>query len=864
MGHTLVIVESPTKARTIRGFLPPGYVVEASLGGVRDLPASAADIPAALKKEKWARLGVDVENEYQPLYIIPSAKAKTIKQLKESLKGADEVLIATDEDREGESIGWHLLEILKPKVPVRRMVFHEITREAIQAALNATRDVDTRLVRAQETRRILDRLYGYTLSPLLWKKIARGLSAGRVQSVAVRLLVQRERERRAFRSGTWWDLVAQLKQQGGGTPFESTLLSVGGTRIAEGRDFDAATGKLLAGRDVVLLDEAAAHALAERLRGVVWSVEDVEEREESRRPAAPFTTSTLQQEANRKLGFGARDTMRVAQKLYEQGLITYMRTDSVNLSNAAVESARNAVAVRFGENYLSPSPRRYTTKAKGAQEAHEAIRPAGNAIPTAGELKLEGVEAALYDMIWMRTMATQMADARLRLATVTVAADDARFRASGRRIEFAGFFRAYVEGSDDPEAALEDRDAPLPALRSGERLDLNAVNPASHETRPPARYTEATLVQALEREGIGRPSTYATIIDTIQNRGYARKQSNQLVPTFTALAVTNLLEQNFPHLVDIGFTARMEGTLDEIAEGDAEWLPYLDKFYKGAEGIEEQVKSHEGEIDAREACTLQFGGLDAEVRVGRFGAYLEGKTEGGETVRASIPDTVAPADLTDEEVERIIRQKVEGGEAFARHPDDDKPIYIRVGPYGPYVQLGEESDEGAPKRVSLPKGITPETITVEQALALLELPRLLGQHPETGKDVRAAIGRFGPYVMHDGTFASLKSTDDVLAIGLPRALELFELKKAGPGKRGLVRVVGPHPVDGESIEAYVGKFGPYVKHGGINATLPKNLPVEDVTVELAVELLAERAAAPPKEKKTTRKAATRKPAAKKK
>jgi len=850
MAKKLVIVESPTKAKTIKAFLPKEYQVEASMGSVRDLPAKAADVPAALKKEKWGRLGVDVDNDFQPHYVIPSAKSKVVKVLKDALKDADEVVIATDEDREGESIGWHLLEILRPKVPVTRMVFHEITEQAIRNALSNPRQIDTRLVRAQETRRILDRLYGYTLSPLLWKKIARGLSAGRVQSVAVRMLVTRELERRAFHSGLYWDLKATLAPADRATlEFDATLVALGGKRLAGGRDFDPATGRIAQGKDVLLLNEGEARALRERLLVSDWRVGEIEEREEVRRPYPPFTTSTLQQEANRKLGLSAQQTMRVAQKLYEQGLITYMRTDSVNLSGEAIDAARGAVAGKYGAEYLSPGPRKFTTKSKGAQEAHEAIRPAGTRMPTSAELRLDGADAAVYDLIWKRTMATQMADARLRFVTATIDAADATFRANGRRVEFAGFFRAYVEGSDDPEAALEDRDAPLPQLRKGEPLTSIEVEPVSHETKPPARYSEAALVQALEREGIGRPSTYASIINTIQDRGYVRKQGQQLIPTFTAMAVTSLLEDHFPQLVDLNFTAQMEQTLDDIAAGDAEWLPYLRRFYTGQEGLEEQVKEREENIDPRKACTIQFEDLGADVRVGRFGAYLEKEGEDGENIKASLPENVAPADLTAEEADRIIKQKLGGAEALGMHPESGEPIYLRVGPYGPYVQLGEEAEGKKVVRTSLPKGVTPENITVEQAVGLVGLPRTVGAHPESGKDIKAAIGRFGPYVMHNGEFASLKPTDDVLTVTLPRALELFDLKKVGAGKRGLVRVIGPHPADGEPVEAYVGRYGPYVKHGEINAPLPKDISVDSITVLEAAKLLADRAANPP-EKKT--------------
>lgn len=848
----LVIVESPTKARTIKAFLPKEYQVEASMGSVRDLPAKAADVPAALKKEKHGRLGVDVENDFQPLYVVPSAKAKVVKHLKDALKDADEVVIATDEDREGESIGWHLLELLKPKVPVSRIVFHEITREAIVDALGHSRQIDAQLVRAQETRRILDRLYGYTLSPLLWKKIARGLSAGRVQSVAVRLLVMRERDRRAFHSAAYWDLKASLANNANGAGFDAMLVALAGRRLAGTRDFDPSTGHLIQGRDVLLLDADAARGLTERLRNASWRVGDVEEKEEVRRPAPPFTTSTMQQESNRKLGLSAQQTMRVAQKLYEQGYITYMRTDSVHLSEQAMTAARNAVSSKYGNEYLSPSPRQFTTKSKGAQEAHEAIRPAGNRMPTSSDIGLHDIEAALYDLIWKRTMATQMADARLRLVGANIEADDATFRANGRRVEFPGFFRAYVEGTDDPEAALEDRDAPLPPLKKGDALGLRDLVPLGHETKPPARFSEASLVQALEREGIGRPSTYASIINTIQDRGYARKQGQQLVPTFTALAVTALLEEYFPRLVDVGFTAQMEQTLDDIAAGDAEWLPYLKTFFLGDEGLDGQVRRQEEKVDPREACTIRFDDLDAEVRVGRYGAYLE-KTGNGEVIKATLPDNIAPADLDNDEAGKIVQQKLGGAEAFGHHPVTGAPIYLRVGPYGPYVQLGDEGEEENGKktkvvRTSLPKGVTAENITIEKAVGLLSLPRSLGAHPETGKDVKAGLGRFGPFVVHDSFYASLKPTDDVLTVTLDRALELFEVKKLGAGKRGLARIIGPHPKDGELIEGYVGRYGPYVKHGDVNAPVPKTTSIDDITIEEAVTLLDHRAANPPEKK----------------
>jgi len=585
---TLVIVESPTKARTIRNYLPNDYRVEASMGHVRDLPQSASEIPAAVKGEKWAQLGVNVEADFEPIYVVPKDKKKIVTQLKEALKGVTELILATDEDREGESISWHLYQLLKPKVPTKRMVFHEFTKEAIQKALKDCRTIDEQLVRAQETRRILDRLVGYTLSPLLWKKIAWGLSAGRVQSVAVRLLVTKERQRRAFHEGTYWDLKASLEQEK--SPFSAVLVTLGGTKIATGSDFDPTTGRITAGRNVVLLNEEEAEALKARLEGKTWTVTDIEERPVTRKPAPPFTTSTLQQESNRKLRLSARDTMRVAQNLYEQGYITYMRTDSVHLSDQAISAARACVEQKYGKQYLSPQPRQYTTKSKGAQEAHEAIRPAGSSFRTPQETGLTGREFSVYDLIWKRTVASQMADSRQTQITVQIQVEDAGFRSSGKRIDFPGYLRAYVEGSDDPDAALEDQEVILPALKVGDHPQCRELETVSHETQPPARYTEATLVKTLESEGIGRPSTYASIIGTIIDKDYAQLVNNALIPTFTAFAVTDLLEKHFPDIVDPSFTSKMEQTLDEISTGEAQWLPYLKEFYLGEQGLETLVK----------------------------------------------------------------------------------------------------------------------------------------------------------------------------------------------------------------------------------------------------------------------------------
>lgn len=870
----LVIVESPTKAKTIRNYLPSGYKVEASMGHVRDLPRSASEIPAKVKGEKWAQLGVNTQADFEPLYVIPSDKKKVVKALKEALKDADELVLATDEDREGESISWHLLQVLSPKVPTKRMVFHEITQEAIQQALNNCRDIDDQLVHAQETRRILDRLVGYTLSPLLWKKIAGGLSAGRVQSVAVKVVVNREKERRAFRKGTYWDLKATLLKDK--NSFEAKLYTLDGTRLATGNDFDESTGQIAAGREVVLLNEEQARELQARIEAGIWTVSSLDERPSTRKPSPPFTTSTLQQEANRKLRLSARETMRVAQNLYEQGYITYMRTDSVHLSQQAIAAARSCVETKYGTDYLSPKPRQYATKSKGAQEAHEAIRPAGSTFRTPSETGLSGREGALYDLIWKRTVATQMAEARQTHITVLVEVDNAVFRATGKRIDFPGFFRAYVEGSDDPDAALEDREVLLPRLSTGDALDCSELEAIGHETQPPSRFTEASLVKVLESEGIGRPSTYATVIGTIIDRGYVRLVNNSLVPTFTAFAVTSLLEQNFPDLVDVHFTARMEQTLDDISTGEVDWLPYLKDFYKGDKGLEHQVHDREEQIDPSEARTVRLNDLSAKVRIGRYGPYVEIEKDGEEeSIRASIPPDVPPADLDDEQIERIVRQKIEGPDKVGLHPETGEPIYAKIGPYGPYVQLGEATDDHPnPKRASLPKGMQLEDVTLETAVGLLSLPRLLGTHPETGAPIKAGQGRFGPYIVHDQgkegkDYRSIKGDDDVLTIGLDRALEMLAQPKASRGRKKAtpLREIGKHPDDDEPIAVFNGPYGHYVKHGKINASVPENTEIDSITLEQALEWINAKAATKKtkggkrkttKSKKTTKTAAASK------
>ncbi len=855
----LVIVESPTKARTISRFLPDDYRVEASMGHVRDLPSSASEIPEKLRGESWATLGVNVDAGFQPLYVVSPGKRDVVKKLKAAVKDADELYIATDEDREGESIGWHLVELLEPKVPVKRMVFHEITERAIRDALEQTRDIDGRLVDAQETRRVLDRLVGYSISPLLWRKIAPRLSAGRVQSVAVRLLVMRERERLEFVKASYWDLTARLDKAG--KAFDAALTHVGDVRVAQGRDFDPDTGRLRTGleigKDVVTLDESAAAALVEPARAGRWSVTQVEERETSRSPAPPFTTSTLQQESSRKLGLAAKDTMRVAQSLYENGYITYMRTDSISLSSEALQAAKDAIVSRYGAEYLADGDRRFRRSAAKTQEAHEAIRPAGTQMKTAAEHGLKGVEASLYDLIWKRTVASQMRDARINTVTARIAASvpeqavaaagvqaggsSLTFRASGRTVVFPGFFRAYVEGSDDPEAALDDKDQPLPALAKDDALALEALNAVGHETKPPARYTDASLVKLLESEGIGRPSTYASIIDTILARRYAVKSGQQLVPTFTAFATTNLLEQQFRRLVDTEFTAQMESALDDIASGDLASTGYLRDFYLGDQGIDARVKAALDEVDARGISTIESVAWDPyRVRVGRYGPYAEGEVD-GQTLTASLPGDAAPADISREDLERFLREGNMGDVEVAREPASDEAIYLKRGPFGPYLQLGAGDGDAKPKRVSLPPGVAPHDLTPELAVDLMALPRRLGEHPESGDAVEVGIGRFGPYVRHQRTYASIPKDQFLLEVTLERALELIANKS---GRAGPLRTLGEDPATGEVVEIRDGRYGPYAKRGKVNASLPKDVTPDEITLEHAVELLNARAAAP--------------------
>ena len=831
----LVIVESPSKAGTIGRYLGGDYAVEATAGHVVDLPKKG--------------LAVDVDHGFEPKYETVRGKGKVIEALRKAAKDVDDILIATDPDREGEAIGFHIAQKLgydrDDGRRFRRVRFNDLTKDAVLRALENPTDIDQRQVDAQQARRILDRLVGYGLSPLLWKKISpvdpvsrTPLSAGRVQSVAVRLVVEKERERRRFRTASWWDLVARLATEG--REFEARLVAIDGRRVATGTDFDPATGQLAEPGAVVRLDETAARGLAEKLGEAEFRVAGVEARDFSQKPYAPFRTSTLQQEAHRKLGLSTRDTMRVAQRLYEAGHITYMRTDSTRLSGQAVAGARDRVRAMYGDAYLSPKPRTFEEKqAKGAQEAHEAIRPAGSAMRMADELGLSGREAALYDLIWKRTMAAQMAEARKRSVIASIEADGTRFQATGKTTVFPGFLRVYVEGTDDPEAALDDREEYLPPLAEGDVLARRELRPESHETRPPSRYNESSLVEALEKEGIGRPSTYAPTVATIIDRGYVNVQKRQLVPTFLAFAVTRLLEEHFEDLVDVAFTSRMESDLDRIAEGDVEWREFLERFYRGPEGFETRLSEREEKIDPREASTLsEFEDLRAVVRIGRYGPFLE-LDANGDPLRVTLPADLAPADLTPERAEALLEAKEKADEPLGEDPETGKPVLLLVGRYGPFVQLGEvEEGEAKPRRASLPKGMGVEDVSLDVALGLLSLPRTLGAHPDGG-EVKAGLGRFGPYVVHEGEFRSLEKGDDVLGIGLERALELLSKPKGGRRRSApkVLRSLGEHPADGAPVELMDGRYGPYVRHGKTNASLPKGEDPASVTLDRAVELL---------------------------
>ncbi|MCE9586141.1 type I DNA topoisomerase [Candidatus Uhrbacteria bacterium] len=855
----LVIVESPTKAKTIRKFLGKDYAVVASMGHVRDLPSSQDEVPEKYKKTDFGRLGVDVANDFEPLYVISPKKAKTVSELKRLLKDADDIYLATDEDREGESISWHLLELLKPKVPVKRMVFHEITKGAIDEALAHPRDIDEKLVRAQETRRILDRLVGYTVSPVIWKKIAFGLSAGRVQSPSLKAIVDRERLRMAFRKGSYWDVVAELEKDK--TKFEAKLVLVDGKRIANGKDFDESTGAIKAdAKDILLLDEAASKTIADASLKAEWKVTDVTQKETHRKAPPPFTTSTLQQESNRKIGLSSRDTMRTAQSLYEKGFITYMRTDSTNLSAEALKGIRSVVTSRFGEEYIGEA--RSDKAAAGAQEAHEAIRPSLT-FTAPQETGLSGSEHDVYELIWMRAMASQMKDAKQLQISARLSAGTNEFQATGMKILFPGFLRAYVEGADDVEQAIEDREKALPELKTGDKPSCVDTKPLPHETKPPARFTEASIIQFMEKEGIGRPSTYAATISTLLDRGYVAKQGSALIPTFTAFAVTQLLEKYLSDLVDVTFTSTMEKSLDKIAEGTQEWLPYLRGFYLGEKGLQNRIKVEMESTVPDDAKLIHLPDLDGyTIKVGKFGPYVESTLPiTGAAVKASLPADMFPGEVTKDAIDTVLKSAQQGPTSLGIDPETGLAIFLRTGSYGPYLQLGEE-EEGSkkkPKRASIPKTIPLETLDFNKALSILALPRLLGVKEDSGKDIRAGLGRFGPYIVHDGDFRSIKEPDDVLTISLERALEMLAQPKGTRGG-GVGKEIGKHPDDNKPVTLHSGKFGNYVKHGKVNATIPKDMKPEDVTLAKAVELIAERSAkgttTKPKAKRAPRKKKT--------
>ncbi len=872
-GKSLVIVESPAKARTISKFLGQGYMIEASIGHVRDLPEGAKQVPARYKGEKWAHLGVNVDADFEPIYVVPPGKTEHVRKLKAAVKEAKNLYLATDEDREGEAISWHLVELLKPKVPVYRLVFHEITKEAILGALESPREVDDDLVRAQETRRIVDRLYGYEVSPLLWRKVRPKLSAGRVQSVAVRLIVERERLRMAFVGATYWDLLATFLKTGG-ERFSASLVSVDGRKIPTSRDFDSATGALK-NPELMLMDEAAAGQLVERLRQAECRVAGLEDKPYTTKPYPPFTTSTLQQEANRKCRFTARRTMQVAQSLYENGHITYMRTDSTNLASVAVEAARDLVSSQYGPEYLPDSPRTYATKVKNAQEAHEAIRPAGHPFdfPEALRSQLSAEEFKLYDLIWKRTVASQMADARGHRITITVEADGAVFQVSGKTIDFFGYLRAYVEGSDDPRAELADREDVLPSVAVGEVLHWGELEPKSHTTQPPNRYSEAALTRALEEMGIGRPSTYASIIDTILAREYVFKKSNALVPTWVAFAVVQLLEAHLPNLVDYSFTAAMEDDLDGISRGEADRTEYLHKFYfgNGQDGLKKLLADKVDEIDARSVCQVSLGqppgqgeaGAEINVRVGRYGPFIE---QGAR--RASLPDKMPPDELSLQAALEMLDQAAQADEPLGICPDTHKPVYLKVGRFGPYVQRGTAEDDEKPKNASLLPGMQPEDVDLAAALKLLSLPRELGVHPESRAPVVAQNGRYGPYIQCDKETRSLPADVSPLDVTLEQALTLLAQPKARRGaarKTEPIKVFDASPVTGEPVQLLEGRYGPYVTDGTTNASIPRDTPTEEVTLEKALDLLAIRAAkGPSKRRKAAKKKTAKKKAAKKK
>ena len=878
----LVIVESPAKARTIGGYLGKDYVVESSIGHIRDLPNNAADTPAKIKDKPWGRLAVDVDNGFEPYYVVPRDKKSHIAKLKKLVKDADALYLATDEDREGEAIAWHLLDELKPPkgLPVHRMVFHEITKPAILAAVENPRDINDDLVEAQEARRILDRLYGYEVSPVLWKKVMSGLSAGRVQSVATRLVVDRERERMKFRVASYWDLDATFDAGTGHDPrmFPAKLHSIDDVRVARGSDFDN-TGELKGKAERVHLSRADAEALAAGLSDATYDVRSVESKPYRRSPYAPFRTTTLQQEASRKLGMSASVTMSVAQRLYENGFITYMRTDSTTLSGAAVGAARDQVRELYGAEYLPDSPRTYASKVKNAQEAHEAIRPAGDSFRTPAQTGLSGEQFRLYELIWMRTVASQMKDAvgnsvTIRLGGAAADGRDVVFSASGRTITFHGFLKAYVEDIDDASKRRDDAETRLPNLTEGAAVSVATLSPEGHETKPPSRYTEATLIKELEDREIGRPSTYASIIGTILNRGYVYKKGTALVPAWLAFSVVRLLEEHFPRQVSYEFTASMEDVLDDIAGGRRDRVTELGEFYYGGGDVVglKTLVSDLGEIDAKEMATFPIGeGID--LRVGRYGPYVEGpgpEDGDGAPVRANVPDDLPPDELTVAKAKELLATPAGEEQVVGNHPETGLQIVAKNGRFGPYVTevLPDDAPKSAkPRTGSLFKSMTLDTVTLEEAVKLLDLPRVVGTD-EDGTEITAQNGRYGPYLKKGTDSRSLTSEDQIFDITLDQAKAIY----AQPKQRGRgaatppLKELGNDPVSGQPVVVKAGRFGEYVTDGEYNATLRKDDTVESITLERAAELLAERRERGPAKKaakKGAKKAPAKKTAAKK-
>ncbi len=873
VAHSLVIVESPAKAKKIKEYLGSDYTVESSIGHVRDLPRNASEVPQAYKGESWARIGIDVDNDFKAVYVTNADKRGHVRHLKSLLSEADELVLATDKDREGEAIAWHLLELLNPQVPVKRITFNEITREAIQRALANPGELNLKVVEAQETRRLLDRLYGYEVSPVLWRKVQQGTSAGRVQSVAVRIVVERERERMEFVSANYWDLIATFTADQAEVPFTAKILEVDGARVAGGKDFGS-DGTLVAGRrELVHLDRSRAEGLAAAVGGRPAIVESREAKPYRRRPAAPFITSTYQQEAGRKLRLSAANAMRVAQGLYERGYITYMRTDSTTLSDEAVTAARSQIAERFGPDFLPDAPRVYRGKSKNAQEAHEAIRPAGDRFRTPEEVagELSAQDYKVYELIWQRTVASQMTDATgetvtLRLGVDTVDSTHAVFSTSGTVIRHKGFLSVYQEGSDDDDNGDDIVEQRLPPLDEGDRAEVASAEAEGHDTQPPARYNEASLVKKLEELGVGRPSTYATIIQTIINREYVWKKGAALVPSILAFATVKLLTEHFPDLVDYAFTAQMEDDLDEIAEGGEERIPYLTRFYFGTEsrpGLKAMVENKLDEIDPREINSIPLGvdadGRLVEARVGRYGPYLQR----GEA-RASIPADVAPDELTVTKAVELI-EAPQGDRQLGSHPESGEPVYVKSGRFGPYVQLGDRDDEAGtkPKMESLFKTMDPDTVTLDDALKLLSLPRQVGPD-DKGQMIEARNGRYGPYVSRtviddDGNSKtdsrSLESEDHLFTVTVEEALALFAQPRRRRGQRQQqpAKALGTDPATDKPVELREGRFGPYVTDGETNASLRKGDDPETVTIERASELLADRRAAGPAKKRATKK-----------